>query len=194
MTTDSRYVLTPAFFEQKYKERSDPWDFSGSEYELSRYQSIIAALAHNRYTRAFEPGCSIGVLTELLARICGFVEAIDFSRSAVNRAQKRCAHLKNVDVACVSLPDRMLVNRFDLVVLSEIGYYFTEDEWMRLSSAMVKSMPKAGTLLAAHWLGHSTDHCINGDQVHEILLSLPNIQLDRSERYERFRLDRWVRV
>jgi SAM-dependent methyltransferase len=194
MTTNTKFALSPAFFEEKYRDKSDPWDFSDSEYEQRRYQAIIAALAHKHYSRAFEPGCSIGVLTELLAAICDFVEAIDLSQTAVARAQKRCAHLRNVDVLCASLPERMPVTGIDLMVLSEIGYYFAADEWMRISSALIEPMPKGGTLLAAHWLGHSSDHCIHGDQVHEILLSLPKIQLVHSERHEKFRIDRWVRA
>lgn len=194
MTNNTKFALSPAFFEEKYRENSDPWDFSVSEYELGRYQAIIAALAHKHYSRAFEPGCSIGVLTELLAAICGFVEAIDFSQTAVAEAQRRCAHLRNVDVFCASLVERMPVTGFDLVVLSEIGYYFARNEWMQVASALIEQMPKDGTLLAAHWLGHSDDHCITGEQVHEVLLSLPQIQLEHSERHEKFRIDRWVRT
>jgi protein-L-isoaspartate O-methyltransferase len=194
MTTNIKFESSPAFFEEKYRERSDPWNFSASEYELRRYQTIIAALSPKRYSRAFEPGCSVGVLTALLATVCDFVEAIDFSQSAVQEAQRRCEHLANVHVHCASLPERMPVAGFDLIVLSEIGYYFAPDDWKRLSFPLIESMPKGGTLLAAHWLGHSRDHSMNGDQVHEILQSLPNIQREHSERHERFRIDRWVRT
>jgi SAM-dependent methyltransferase len=194
MTINTKSTSSSAFFEEKYRENSDPWDFSVSEYELGRYQAVIATIAHKHYLRAFEPGCSIGVLTELLATISDFVEAIDFSPTAVDAAQKRCSQLKNVDIVCTSLRKRMPVTGFDLVVLSEIGYYFGRDEWMEISSALIDPMPKGGTFVAAHWLGHSNDHRISGDQVHEILLSLPNIQLEHSERHEKFRIDRWVRV
>jgi SAM-dependent methyltransferase len=194
MTTESKFALSASFFEQKYRSKSDPWDFSVSAYELGRYQTIVAALAHKRYSRGFEPGCSVGVLTELLATHCEFLEAIDFSQTAVDQAQRRCSHLGNVNVFCASLLDRMPVSGFDLVVLSEIGYYFTPEEWMRVSSALVEPMPKGGTLVAAHWLGQSNDHCIGGDQVHEVLLSLPNLQLEHSQRHEKFRIDRWLRA
>jgi SAM-dependent methyltransferase len=194
MTTNTKFESSPAFFEEKYLKTDDPWDFSGSEYELGRYEAIIAALEHKRYRRAFEPGCSIGVLTERLSNVCDFVEAIDFSRTAVAQAQKRCSHLRNVDILCASIPERMPVTGFDLIVLSEIGYYFAPDEWMRVSSALIDPMPRGGILLAAHWLGDSKDHCIGGDEVHEILLSLPGVQLEDSERHETFRIDRWVRA
>lgn len=194
MTTNAKFASSPTFFEEKYLKKDDPWDFSCSEYERGRYEAIIAALAHKRHRRAFEPGCSIGVLTEPLSTLCDFVEAIDFSPTAVVQAQKRCSHLRNVDIFCASISERMPVTGFDLIVLSEIGYYFAPDEWMRVSMALIDPMPKGGTLLAAHWLGDSRDHCIGGDEVHEILLSLPWVQLEHSERHEAFRIDRWVRV
>jgi hypothetical protein len=146
--------------------------FRNCKDERGRYEAIIAALAHKRHRRAFEPGCSIGLLTERLSTLCDFVEAIDFSPTAIGQAQKRCSHLRNVDIFCASISERMPVTGFDLIVLSEIGYYFAPDEWMSVSMALIDPMPKGGTLLAAHWLGDSRDHCIGGDEVHEILLSL----------------------
>jgi SAM-dependent methyltransferase len=194
MTLDTKFASSSDFFEQKYRMQSDPWNFAGSDYELGRYDAIIAALTHKHYRRGFEPGCSIGVLTERLAYVCEFVEAIDFSPTAVAEAQRRCSYLANVDIRCASTAERMPATGFDLIVLSEIGYYFAADEWTRMAYALLEPMPKGGTLLATHWLGDSQDHRISGDEVHEILLALPNIQLEHSERHERFRIDRWVRA
>jgi SAM-dependent methyltransferase len=142
MTINDKSTSSPTFFEEKYRENPDPWYFSVSEYELARYQAIIATIAHKHYLRAFEPGCSIGVLTELLATVCDFVEAIDFSPTAIAAARKRCSQLKNVDIFCTSLRKRMPVTGFDLVALSEIGYYFGRDEWMEISSALIELMLK----------------------------------------------------
>jgi SAM-dependent methyltransferase len=182
------------FFEAKYKDKSDPWDFAHSEYELQRYDATIAALSHHRYARAFEPGCSVGVLTERLAGLCDEVEAIDFSSTAVAQAARRCVHLKGVDVRCISLPDRMPIKGADLVVLSEIGYYFTPEEWRALSTIIIDDLQPGATLLAVHWLGTSDDHCMNGEDVHEILAANKRLSLEHSERHPAFRLDRWVRV
>ena len=189
--------ITPSdatFFEAMYQQDRDPWNFAGDAYELGRYRSIIAALAHRRYRHAFEPGCSVGVLTEQLASLCDAVEAIDFSPTAVERTRERCAALPNVSVRCTSLPDRMPVVGFDLLVLSEIGYYFTPADLGRLAPALIEPMLPGSTLLAAHWLGGSPDHIMSGDEVHAILGKNPSLQLEHSERHERFRLDRWVRV
>ncbi len=182
------------FFEAKYRRATDPWNFAGSPYELRRYGAIVDALAGRRYRRGFEPGCSVGVLTERLAAICDAVEAIDFSATAVERARERCAHLPHVEAVCRSLPERMPVEGFDLLVCSEIGYYFGPEEWRELSEGLIVGMPAGATLLAAHWLGTSADHRMGGDEVHEIIGRSSSLRLEHTERHEEFRLDRWVRA
>lgn len=182
------------FFEAKYRTKVDPWDFAKSPYEQSRYDAIMAALAHKRYERAFEPGCSIGVLTERLARIADEVEAIDFSPTAVERARDRCLELHGVQILGVSLSERLPIADFDLVVLCEVGYYYAAGEWSATAAALVAGMPAGGTLLASHWTGKSADHRISGDRVHEILNGQPDLVLEHSARHDRFRLDRWTRI
>jgi SAM-dependent methyltransferase len=194
VSIETKVESSPAFFEEKYRENADPWDFSHSAYELGRYDAIINAIAHRTYRWAFEPGCSIGVLTERLAAYCGTVDAIDFSPTAIMQAQRRCAHLHNVEVRCAALPDGVPAKNFDLLVLSEIGYYFTPQAWQQISSTLVDSIAQGATVLAAHWLGHSQDHCISGDEVHEILLAHPKLLVDHSERNQSMRLDRLVRL
>lgn len=194
MIQDVPFASSAAFFEAKYREKSDPWNFSSSAYELQRYDAIIRAIADRRYGRAFEPGCSIGVLTERLAAHCDEVYAIDFSPSASALAQARCGHLPQVEVHCASLPEGTPARDFDLLVLSEIGYYFTPQDWQRISAALIDSIPQGATVLAAHWLGHSKDHRISGDEVHEILLSHAKLRSDHAERDPNMRLDRLVRL
>ncbi len=183
-----------SFFEAKYRQKGDPWDFASSSYELGRYDTITAALAHRRYRRAFEPGCSVGVLTERLSRLCDVVEAIDFSPTAVRRARERCAYLPNVTILCASIADRISLEDCDLIVLSEMGYYLCLEEWRETVARLLSPMKPGGTVLATHWLGTSADHRISGDQVHEILEASPLLCLQHSERNEAFRLNRWIRA
>jgi trans-aconitate methyltransferase len=192
MTTPK--ISTPEFFEAKYKKQADPWNFVKSDYELKRYDTILAALNHRRYRSAFEPGCSIGVLTERLATLSDKVVAIDFSPSAVAKALARCSHCPGVEIHCASLPAYMPGSGFDLIVLSEIGYYFSPEEWEVLSSRIVSAMDQGATLLAAHWLGHSKDHRMGGDAVHEILNNNAQLVREHAARHEGFRIDRWIRT
>ena len=184
-------TTTQAFFEAKYASASDPWSFATSEYEIARYKAIIAALGDRRYACAFEPGCSIGVLTALLSKHCDQVYAADISPTAVRHAQQRCQDVGNVQIVCDSLASTEVSGPFDLIILSEIGYYFEAEELQRLITQLVSKLSPHGTFLAAHWLGSSTEHILTGDHVHEIISSNDMLELQCSERHAGFRLDKW---
>ena len=186
-TTSTKY------FEAKYRKSADPWNFASSSYEGGRYEAMLAVLEKERYGRAFEPGCSVGVLTQRLAPLCDRVEAMDISPTAVAQAQARCKDLPNVTIRCGALPGDIPQGSFDLVVLSEIGYYFTEEQLTVLGRQLIERIRPSGTLLATHWLGHSKDHLLTGDRVHEIMEAMPGLAIERSERHTGFRLDRWKR-
>ncbi|HLI75450.1 MAG TPA: SAM-dependent methyltransferase [Acidobacteriaceae bacterium] len=182
------------FFEDRYRKKADPWGFTFKEYEQNRFATIVAALSGKRYRRAFEPGCSIGTLTERLAPICDHIDACDFSPTAVDLARQRCAALPNVHLSCAALTGKTPLAGYDLILFSEIGYYFRLGKWRSMVAALATSMDPGATVLASHWLGHSDDHRIEGDQVHEVLRADPRLRLDFEQRHEGFRLDRFVRL
>jgi SAM-dependent methyltransferase len=186
-------TISHSFFEKKYRLSADPWDFASSEYEQSRYEAIVRALGHRNYQSAFEPGCSIGVLTARLASICRNVQAMDISLSAVQSARIRCKDLPNVEITCGAIPDLLPSSSFDLIVFSEIGYYLDELQLSALGTILAGRLQENGVFLAAHWLGNSADHILSGDRVHELLGKVEGLVLEHSERYAGFRLDRWVR-
>jgi len=49
-------------------------------------------------------------------------------------------------------------------------------------------------LIAAHWLGSSPDHKLHGDEVHGVLEGLPGLRLRARERYDGFRIDKWIKT
>jgi hypothetical protein len=183
-----------AFFDGKYFRSDDPWNFEQSGYEHARYNVILSELGGRLYARGFEPGCSVGVLTLSLAAHCKSLVATDISYRAVELAQQRCSHLPHVRLICSSLRTQILMGMFDLIVFSEIGYYFTAEEMCTVTERLIKQLEKGGTFLAVHWLGVSKDHLLSGDRVHEILRSASGLRLLQEMRYEAFRIDRWKRL
>jgi predicted TPR repeat methyltransferase len=188
-----RDTTSEAFFEAKYRESADPWKFATSEYEQRRYDAILRAIAGRRFEHALEPGCSIGVLTEKLAAVCDTVDAMDISATAVAKAKERTADLGNVRTTCGAFQDLLPAGDFDLVVFSEIGYYFTEAALREVAATLVGRLRTSGLFLAAHWTGESRDHILSGDAVHETLSGFPELCLQHSERHAGFRLDVWRR-
>ncbi len=164
------------FFDAIYRRDDDPWQFADSVYEQQRYAHLVAMLDGRRFARAFEPGCSIGELTALLAPWCAQLLAVDISEVAVARARQRCIGFPHVDVRLGALPDDLPAGPFDLVVFSEIGYYFSEAALGSVLEAIVEQMSPGGAVVGTHWTGSSADHIISGAQVHEAINSVGLLQ------------------
>lgn len=157
------------FFERMYEAKGDPWSFASSEYEQQRYATVLRFVPPGCFRNVFEPGCSVGELTVQLAERCGRVTAIDIAERAVETARRRCQLFDNVDVHQGCLPDDIPSGPLDLVMLSEIGYYFTEPELAELASALASRLEVGGQLIAVHWTGESKDHLLSGRRVHDLL-------------------------
>lgn len=178
------------FFEQLYQNAEDPWDFRNSSYERERYAAIVDSVSDRQYRSAFEPGCAIGELTAMLAPLCRSLEAMDFSATAVEAARHRCRDYPQVHIYRGALPDDVPTRRCDLVVFSEVGYYFTPEELESLVLKLWSITDPGGRLVACHWLGHSDDHQLHGTEVHEILnRALGDPDLERPA--EGYTLQRW---
>ena len=188
-------AVSQAAFEAKYRECGDPWNFTGSDYERGRYEMTLRSLMRPHYRRAFEPACSIGVLTAALAERCDEVQAVDIAPSAVAAARKRCADLPGVTIDCADVLRQCPDGPFDLIIFSELGYYFEEEPLKRIAEALGTRLEAGGELLAVHWLGTSQDHLLHGDQVHDILADAltGSCAWIKGDRHPGFRLDTWRR-
>jgi len=182
-----------AFFEARYRATRDPWQFASSPYELYRYETTLQALKRAVYRRAFEPGCSIGVLTAALARRVGHLFACDISAAAVATATERCRGLANVEIYQGDAAATMPEGTFDLIVFSELGYYFSADRLGAIARRMADRLDPGGEFTAVHWLGHSADHVLHGDEVHEVLAQTLRCKRIGISRHDGFRIDSWRR-
>jgi protein-L-isoaspartate O-methyltransferase len=187
--------VSQAAFEAKYRQSADPWNFIGSRYERDRYELTLRSLMRTHYRRAFEPGCSIGVLTAALAERCDEVRAIDIARSAVVRARQRCANFPGVTIFRADLATQCPLGPFDLIVFSELGYYFEEAQLTRIAETLSDRLESGGELIGVHWLGSSDDHVLHGNQVHDILKTVlaQSCSWIKGARHPGFRLDTWRR-
>jgi SAM-dependent methyltransferase len=185
--------VSEASFEAKYRHSLDPWQFAASPYEQRRYAATLRSLSRARYSRAFEPGCSVGVLTAALAERCDALLACDIAPTAVRRARERCAGFPNVRIDHADLAEVMPEGPFDLIVFSEVGYYFGAAALVKIIRALEKSMARDGEFVAVHWRGTSEDHVLHGDKVHAILKDTlaKHCHCLKGEGYREFRLDVW---
>jgi SAM-dependent methyltransferase len=183
-----------AFFEARYQASSDPWRFASSTYELNRYQATLDTLSRSTYLRGFEPGCSVGVLTAALARRVEHLIACDIAETAVACAKERCRELRHVEIYHRDVVEGPPLGSFDLMIFSELGYYFPVNRLAAMARQMASRLDPGGEFVAVHWLGTSTDHVLHGDVVHEVLAA--NLPCERigGSRHDGFRIDSWRRL
>ncbi len=156
-------------FDRAYRSDTDPWRFASSAYEQRKYDVTVACLPRRRYRRCFEPGCSIGALTSRLAERADKVVAIDTSPTAIRSATKKLTALANVSIEQGALPEDWPSGAFDLIVFSEIGYYWDESELATIVGQARERLTADGQLIGVHWLGYSDDHLLGGMAVHHVI-------------------------
>jgi trans-aconitate methyltransferase len=159
-------AATADHFDTLFGVDSDPWGTRTRWYEARKRALTLAALPHARYGRAFEPGCAAGELTAALATRCDRVEASDASAAAVSRARRRLGELDNVHLTQARVPQTWPTGRFDLVVVSELGYYLCGSELVTLGVRCIESLAADGVLLACHWRRPAEDFVQSADAVH----------------------------
>ena len=164
--------LPTTYFDDVYRANNDPWAFETSPYERDKYAATLAALPQERYTNAFEIGCSIGVLSEMLAQRCDHLLAVDASELPLEAARKRLEPYSQVTVRQMSIPDTFPDGQFDLILLSEVGYYLVLDDLKRLRQKLLDHLTPGGHLLLVHWTPFVPDYPLTGDQVHEQFLNI----------------------
>jgi SAM-dependent methyltransferase len=184
--------LPPEYFDAVYAASADPWHFESSPYENEKYTTTIAALPRDRYACGLEIGCSIGVLTERLAPHCAHLLAIDVNDSALARARERCAALPQVEFEVMQVPRSFPPGQFDLIVVSEVGYYWSKADLALAARKMLGALRDDGSLLLVHWTEPVADYPLTGDQVHEHFMQLVGegrLGHVRGERRPHYRLD-----
>ena len=188
-------MTTPiGYFQQMYDASPDPWDFTHRWYDRRKHDLTVASLTRARYASAFEPGCSIGSLTERLAARCDRLLAVDAVPEAVAAAAARVAGCGHVTVRPARMPHDWPDESFDLVVLSEIGYYFDDADLDLLLAGAVRTLEPGGDLVAVHWRRPVAEHARPGDEVHARLAALPELERVAQHREDDFLLEVFTRV
>jgi SAM-dependent methyltransferase len=188
-------MTTPIpYFDRMYAADPDPWSFESRWYDQRKHTLTAAILPRSRYRSGFEPGCSTGRLTERLAPYCERLLAVDAVESAVRTAAQRLAGRPHVTVGRAAMPGDWPDARFDLIVLSELGYYFDDADLDRLLGAAVASLEPGGDLVAVHWRWPVAEHFRPGDEVHEALAARTELARTAEHVEADFRLAVYSRV
>ena len=185
-----RQTLKPEYFDALYTADSDPWNFAASPYERAKYTLTLDALPKPRSRSALEVGCSIGVLTRLLASRCDSLLAIDAAQAPLVEARRRCADLPAVRFEQMFVPEQWPGGVFELILLSEVVYYLGRDDVARLATKVTRTLSKGGSVILVHWTG-PTDYPLSGDEAAALFIEQigSTCIVERADRYPEFRLD-----
>lgn len=164
-----RYVLALRIVDDRldrlHAERAEPWGADDRWYEQRKRALLLAMLPQERLGRVLEVGCSTGVTTAALAARADEVVAIDASAAALERAAARTAGLP-VRLLHGRAPDAWPEGRFDLVVLSEVGYFLSPAALDALVDRVRDSLADDGAVLLCHWRHAVRGWPLDADAVH----------------------------
>jgi LmbE family N-acetylglucosaminyl deacetylase/SAM-dependent methyltransferase len=160
-----------AVFDALHLSAEDPWRYQDSWYEQRKRSLTLAALPEQKYDAGLEAGCSIGTLSTELAQRCVRFLAVDASGTAVARAGERLARYPGAEARQLTLPEQWPAGSFDLIVVSEMGYYLAPAELEELFTRISASLLPGGTLLLCHWRHPVSGWELDGDAVHTLARS-----------------------
>ena len=183
--------LKEAYFDEVYGANTDPWNFETSLYEHQKYAVPMGALTKLRYQNSFEIGCSIGVLSRLLASRTDKLLAVDAIEAPLVTAKNRLRNNLNVTIEKMIIPIEFGTDQYDLIVISEVAYYLNDADLKILRQKTLKHLTVGGQLLMVHWTPPVHDYPQTGDSVHEYFLELNDKTLIHllHERHATYRLD-----
>jgi SAM-dependent methyltransferase len=172
-------TLPAGYFDGVYAGSADPWGFTSRWYERRKRALTLAALPAPSYPTGLEVGCSIGVLTALLADRVADLTAVDPSPAALAAARTRVPD--RVRLVQGLVPAGWPRGTYELVVLSEVGYYLDPPDLERLLDLVERDLAPGGTVVACHWRHPVADYPQSGDAVHAALSRWPRLSRTEEE-------------
>lgn len=177
-------------FRRLYRVNPDPWGFNTSRYEQAKYQHTLDALGDRRFSSGLEVGCSIGVLTRMLAPRCDRLLGIDIVEDPLPDARARCADQPQVRFERMQVPMQWPAERFDLMVFSEVLYFLSAADIKLCARHVLDGLKPNGVVVLVNWLGETDDPSPSDAAPDRFFAAAEGLlRITRQERHERYRLD-----
>ena len=125
----------------------------------------------------------------MLAGTCDELLAVDTSQKAVEIASERLAEHSHVRVERRTLPEEMPEGPFDLIVASEVLYYWPKEVVLEALRRFEEILAPAGILVAVHWRKETKTYPLQGDEVHEVLVGHTRLNNVKTIQEPEYRLD-----
>jgi SAM-dependent methyltransferase len=186
--------VEPDYFAALYRRDSDPWRMRSSAYERDKYLATIALLPPRRFRKAVEIGCSVGVLTRMLADHCDNLLALDVDDLPLAQARETCGDCGNVSFEKRVVPAEWPHGTFDLTVLSEVLYFLDAQDIAATAQKVAASASRDALVVLVNWLGPTGTPC-DGETAAELFVaaSQPAFVPQTQRRTREYRMDVLVR-
>lgn len=179
------------YFDGLYQDQ-DPFGYRSRWYETRKRDILLATLPRARFSRGWELGCSNGETTRGLAARCEALLATDVSEQAVSLARQRVGDRSNVEIVQARHPQQWPSGSFDLIVLSEVGYYLMPADLADMIERIQDALVPDGLFVACHWRHPFEQAHQDGNEVHAQIST--RLSLPLAYRYEDsdFLLESWT--
>ena len=168
--------MSDEYFIGLYLAKDDPWDLTTKWHDQRKYAVTLASLPRARYARCYEPGCSIGLLTRLLAPRCDELLAVDSVDAAVARAAEAVREFRHVRVERATVPAELPAGTFDLIVVGDLLYYLSAADLRVLLDGLVERLEPGGDIVAVHFRDRQHGGNYDGFNVHAALAGRPGLE------------------
>ncbi|WP_428493491.1 class I SAM-dependent DNA methyltransferase [Rhodopila sp.] len=177
-------------FQRLYQANPDPWGFNTSRYERAKYRQTLDALGDRRFSAGLEVGCSIGILTRMLAPQCDSLLGIDIVEDPLSAARSRCADQPQVRFEQMQVPGQWPGGRFDLIVFSEVLYFLSAADIATCARHVLHCLMPGGAVVLVNWLGQTDDPSPSDAAPDRFVEQTKTaLRVTRQERHRRYRLD-----
>jgi SAM-dependent methyltransferase len=185
----------PAYFDRLYSVQDDPYGFDRNDVEQLKFARLLELCGPGPFERALEVGCSQGAFTERLAPRCRELLAVDISSKAVSRASERVVRFRHVRCEVRNLPSEVPPGPFDLIVASDVLYYWTRADVTTSARQFADALAPQGVLVVAHYIPRWGTF-LTGDEAHDIFRESTPLEPVVAERVEfgagrPYRVDRY---
>lgn len=176
--TQNRFFVR-MYFNWRYAS-PDPYKVSASGYELEKMGRVMATLGfEKRFGSILEIGCGEGNMTARLATISGRTLATDISDMAVRRTREMTSSFPNVDTRRLDLLSDEPPGQFDLVVASEVLYYFEKGQLPAVLERITSCVKSGGSVALIHARALADDDAgvelknFGARTIHEMFINAP---------------------
>ena len=97
--------------------------------------------------------------------------------------------MPQVQFQIMQFPAQYPDETFDLITLSEVGYYWSLDDLKTAQDRIANCLEPDGYLLLVHWLPVSPGYPLTGDEVHNSFLEMVRFHHVLGQRTSEYRLD-----